>query len=174
MDLKNDFDIDGFHDNEFLKKSPENIKVLFKYLIARIDIKNLGQEENDVELLGCSDNAIHFEKPGWFKKFDGAGMVLHSLKGSLDLEIKCIQDGQLNIWLRGVDFRDKNDKRAPIFVDFTKLMINEELIFDSRITVSLDHALSYHYIKEKVKDGDTFNIHVEWEPFDSESVYRTK
>ncbi len=174
MVLKNVFDIDGFNDNEFLKKSPENIKVLFKYLIARIDIKNFGQEENDVELLGCSDNALHFEKPVWFKNLYGSGMVLHSIKGSLDFEIKCIQDGQLNIWLRGMDFRDKNDKRAPIFVDFTKLVINDEVIFDSRITVSLDHALSYHYIKEKVKDGDIFNIHVEWEPFDSESVYRTK
>ena len=70
MDLKNDFDIDGFNDNVFLKKSPENIKVLFKYLIARIDIKNVGPKQNDVDLLGCSDNAIHFEKPGWFKNLD--------------------------------------------------------------------------------------------------------
>ena len=174
MDIKNDFDIDGFYDNEFLKNSPDNIKVFFKYLIARIDIKNLGQKENDVDLLGYSDKKLHFEKPVWFKNFEGTGIVLHSIKGSLDFEIKCIQNGQLNIWLRGVDFRDAKNQRTPIFVDFTKLVINEELIFDSRVTVSLDHAFAYHYIKENVNDGDTFNIHVEWEPLDSKSVYRNK
>ena len=127
-----------------------------------------------MDLLRYSDNALHFEKPNWFKNNEGVGIVLHSIKGSLDFQIECIQDGQLNIWLRGVDFRDKKNKRTPKFIDFTKLVINEEVIFDSRVAVSLDHALAYNYTKEKVKDGDTFNIHVEWEPFDSESVYRAK
>ena len=63
-----------------------------------------------MDLLRYSDNALHFEKPNWFKNNEGVGIVLHSIKGSLDFQIECIQDGQLNIWLRGVDFRDKKIK----------------------------------------------------------------
>jgi len=42
------------------------------------------------------------------------------------LKIKCIKDGKLNVALRGVDFRDDYDNRLPIYVKYTKLMIDEE------------------------------------------------
>ena len=81
----------------------------------------------------------------------------------LDLKIKIIKDGKLTIWLRGIDFRKYNNHRRPIYIKFTKFLVNNQQIFDSDIIVWHDDP-TYHYIKEDVKDGEIMDLHFEWEP----------
>ena len=47
------------------------------------------------------------------------------------MKIKCIKDGKLRVALRGVDFRDDYDNRLPIYVKYTKLMIDEEDVIEA-------------------------------------------
>ena len=142
---------------------------LLKYVTARIDFKNFGTEENNLEILECSDLSSEIFAAPWLNDDEGVGWVINSRKGSIDLKIKCINDGQLQILLRGIDFRDRNHDRVPVFIDYTNLTINGICIFDSRISVHHDN--SYKYLKKDVKDGEIFDIHIEWEPFDYQGIY---
>ena len=142
---------------------------LLKYVTARIDIKNFGTEENNLTIMECSDLSSEIFAAPWLNDDEGVGWVINSRKGNIDLKIKCINDGQLQILLRGIDFRDRNHVRVPVFIDYTNLTINGNCIFDSRISVHHDN--SYKYLKKDVKDGEIFDIHIEWEPFDYQGIY---
>ena len=87
------------------------------------------------------------------------------------IEYKGEKKGEFNIFFRGIDFHDKKGVRVPIFIDFTKFVLNGASIFDSRVTVS--HDSPYRFIKENVEDGEIIDIHIEWEPFDENSFFRT-
>lgn len=156
--------------NEYLKENPDNIKVFFKYLTARIDIKNIGKSDNNLVILENSDEDSKVSSPEWFKDFEGSGWIIQSMKGSMDLKIKIINDGKLNISLRGIDFRDSRKNRMPIYIDYTRFSVDGMDILDSRVTVWHDDP-TYQYIKEEVKDGDVLDLHFEWEPVDVFSVY---
>ena len=97
-------------------------KSLLKYNTARIDLKNFGSEDNSVEIIFNSDSKSQSQFPNWFKTEQGDGLVISSDKNSLDLKIKCIEDGELKIWLRGLDIRDKDNKRIPIYINYTKFV----------------------------------------------------
>ena len=76
----------------------------------------------------------------------------------------------MELCLRGVDFRDRTGKRVPVYIDYTKCVINDEIIFNDRLSIT--HDKPYKYNKEGVKDGEIVKIHIEWEPFTSEGIYR--
>ena len=145
---------------------------LLKYITARIDIKNSGLKNNDVIILENSDISSKVEIPVWYSDDEGIGHVVNSQKGVIDLKVKCIGKGDFEIYLRGLDFRDNVDQRFPIYIDYTKFYINGECIFDSRVSVCHDHY--YNYVKYDVEDGEIIDMHIEWEPFDSNSTYRSK
>ena len=42
-------------EHEFFKNNTDNLRILFKYLTARIDIKNYGSSDNDIIVLENSD-----------------------------------------------------------------------------------------------------------------------
>ena len=130
---------------------------------ARMDIINLGEATNFVKLLEISDDNSLCGYPDWFKGKKGSGLVVNSQKCYLDLKILCINDGKLRIRLKGRDVRDENNKRVPVYIDFLRFTVNDELIFDKTHTVSHDEY--YTYSKE-VKDKEIINIHVEWLPWD--------
>ena len=85
-------------------------------------MKNFGSEDNSVEIIFNSDSKSQSQFPNWFKTEQGDGLVISSDKNSLDLKIKCIEDGELKIWLRGLDVRDKDNKRIPIYINYTKFV----------------------------------------------------
>ena len=149
----------------------QNVEFFLKrYNTARIDIKNFGKKDNNIEIIEKNDLNLDIIQPSWFDDSSGVGTQIHSDEGILDLKIKCINDGELRITLRSMDVRDRNGKRFPIYIDYTKFYINGECIFDSRISVS--HDMCYNYIKDDVKDGEIIDMHIEWEPFDQNSLYR--
>ena len=59
----------------------------------------------------------------------------------------------------------------PIYIDYTKFVINGQTIFDSRLSIC--HDTPYRYFQENVKNNDILDIHIEWEPFGSNSFYRS-
>lgn len=168
MEFKDNVILNNIIDNEFFKKDLNNLDVFLKYISARIDIKNYGNENNNLEILNISDENATIDYPLWYKGKEGKGVIIHSIKGVIDIKIKCINDGYLSMFLRGFDFIDKRKKRTPIFIDFIKLIINGKCIFDSRVTVC--HDLPYNFIIDKVEDGEILDIHIEWEPFSSNSI----
>lgn len=144
---------------------------LKKYCTARIDIKNQGQSSNDILILNNSDFNSKIEKPDWFKDSLGIGTQIHSENGILDLKIKCINDGELVFKLRGMDVKDKNGKRFPVFIDYTNFSVNNNDIVNSNKLTSHDHPLIFSKL---VNDSEIVSIHVEWLPFNPSSKFNVE
>lgn len=135
---------------------------LIHYIIARIDIKNRGTHTNKTEVLFISDENAMLSFPEWFKNEEGTGVVIESSKGKLDLKIKCINEGNLNLTLRGIDAKDSNGTRLPIFIEFNRVIVNGKQLITENKLVSHDNPYQCNF---KVEDGDIVFIHTEWEPF---------
>lgn len=67
---------------------------MIHYLTARVDIKNSGEFNNQVEFLYISDDNSTLSFPEWFKHDDGDGAVIECSEGKIDLKIKCIGKGK--------------------------------------------------------------------------------
>lgn len=121
----------------------------FNYLnhrqtFTRVDIKNQGDSSNDIEFLEYGKN-INMYKPDWLKDELGIGSKLEWNYENTKFIFKCINSGNLNVILRGIDYRDIDGLRIPIYTNFTKFTINNRVIFDENCLVWHDEA----YIFEK-------------------------
>lgn len=146
--------------------SPSVVNKLIKFNTARVDIQNTGNENNSIEIVDSSESRIVC--PDWFKTAKGTGLVIESIQSPLDLKVKCINDGELIINLRGIDFRDSNREKFPIYIDFTKFTINDEAYVSEHTLVT--HDKNYRITKD-VKDSEILNIHVEWDVINDLSSY---
>ena len=135
---------------------------LIHYLTARIDIKNNGGHQNKIEFLFISDDNSILSFPQWSNDEKGVGAVIESSKGNLDLKIKCINDGTLNLHLRGIDAKDSKGTRIPIFIEFNKVIVNGKQLINENKLVSHDNS---YQCDLKVKNDDILFIHIEWGPF---------
>ena len=161
--LKISKNIDRYNQKEF-----KYDHMLNKYRTARIDLINKRYESNSIEVTSFSDERASIDFPDWFKTNEGKGVIIQSTDNPLTFEIKCINDGILNIYLRGIDFLDKNDNRFPVFIDYKKVLINNEDYLHNSKLVCHDKP---HIIKKEVKDSEIITIHIEWAPFSSDSTY---
>ena len=150
------------------QQEDKSLLFLQKYFTARIDIKNFGTEDNTVEIVDSTDRLARVQTPDWFKNTQGSGIVVQSTKKSIELLIKCIRNGKLEIKLRGMDCRDKNRKRYPVWIDYTFLKVDEETVFDNSHLVWHDKPYLY---KKEVTDGQNIRVVIKWKALDSESVY---
>lgn len=141
---------------------------LLKYMTARLDIKNKGSSTNSLKLIKSNDYNLKIHHENWFKDEFGEGVIFESTKGILDLEVECINDGELNVTVKSKDVKDKNKRSFPIYIHVTDFKINGESII-------LDHSLISHdapYIfKKKASNLEKINIHLEWMPFNEQSEY---
>lgn len=144
----------------------ENAEFLKKYLDSRIDIKNYGNKTNDISLLFVDDSSLNITQPSWFNDDEGIGTIINSAKGYLNLAFKCVNDGKLIMSFKGIDYRDKNRNRIPIYIDYTYVVINDEIIIDES-TVSW-HDNPFIFEKE-VSDGEIITMEVKWRPVNYES-----
>ena len=150
----------------------QNFEFFLKnYYTARIDIKNFGGNNNSVLILDNSDSNSEISTPDWFNDIAGIGTSIHSSEGILDLKLKCINDGELKISLRGIDARDKNGKRFPIYIDFTDFSVNNKSLFDKNKL--LCHDTPYRFSKI-VQDSEIVDIHIQWMPFNSASEFKVE
>ena len=173
--------------NEFAKSYPDSSAVLLPFLFsfidneksdellinkckpfitARIDVK-LMTTEGDFQILAISDNKARVSKPYWLQN-DGIGYQIESYAGQLDFTLKTTVDGKTQLKLRGLDIRtpEDNSKRIPYWIDYTKFIINDKMIFD-KLTPAW-HDKPYVYNME-VKAGEEIKIHVEWQPHRSDT-----
>ena len=139
-----------------LRKEREERK---KYSIGRVDIKNFGSEESSIQTVYCSDTAASVKSPAWFQDDCGKGVVIQSTKGCLEVKIKCIGDGELKIWLRGMDYREKNGMRMPVWVEFICMCVDGKALFNNSQLVWHDEPFRHSM---KVLDGQLVRIYVEW------------
>ena len=122
--------------------------------------------EGDFQILSVSDKKATVQKPDWFQK-DGVGYQIQSFNGELNLTAKATTNGKIKLWLRGLDVRKSEDwkkgiaNRIPYWIDYTKLTVNEETIFDTITPTWCDKP--YTYIIE-AKSGEELAIKIEWQP----------
>ena len=136
-----------------------SVKSLLLYLTSRIDLVNYGVD-SDIKIDYCSDKSSVIKPTHWIK--NGSGLFVESSKMSLDLNVTCINDGKLHLKLRSRDVRDSDDNRIPIFINYTKLIVNGESCLDDNVLVS--HDTPYIYQKD-VLNGENVFIHIEWDSF---------
>ena len=159
--------------NDCIDGNPkDNTQRLFRalteiYYTSRIDIKNKGHG-NSVEIFDVSDNLAKITYPEWIKDETGNGCVILSSKGSMSFKVKCINDGEVSVKLKGKLLKDKNGMEFPVYIDMTEFKVNEESVLDGNKLVS--RSQPYEYTKT-VQDGDIIAIEVSWSPVTSSSEY---
>lgn len=146
---------------EFEQKHKEIEKYLQKYITARIDVKNFGTDENGVVVTKISDINAKIQKPIWFKNAQGQGCVIQSTKGVIEIEITCVGSGELTIWLRGMDCRNENKIRFPVWINYTCLLVNDMNILNAPKLVWHDRPFVY---KLHVTDMEIIKIYASWLP----------
>lgn len=126
---------------------------------CRIDIKNTGDKNNSIEILGENKNYT-IKYPKWFEDETGKGCSIETNENKLKLKVRCISDGELNLFLRAIDFRNIEKKRVAIYINYTKLTINNEVIFDENKLQWHNKAFEY---KRPCKNKETLEIDIEFE-----------
>lgn len=141
-------------------------KSLNKYSTARIDVKNFGCN-NNIEIVEISDSNVNCYEPHWFNDKKGIGHVIESNEGILDFKIKCVNSGNLKIYLRGVDFKVKNGEKFPIYINYNMFYINGEKILENKL---IWHDKPFIFEKN-VENNEILKIHIEWCPVNKLSEF---
>lgn len=149
------------------KKNDQTIQESKNHLTARIDVILEPTEQGDFQILSVSDDKALIRKAHWLAA-NKIGYFVHSYAGKMEIIIKVIGGGQFNLDLRGIDIRDPEDKskRIPYWIDYTKLNVNGEVIFDELEPVWHDKPFRYNI---DAKDGEEIIISVEWQPHRSDT-----
>ena len=131
------------------------------YVSSRMDVK-LQSAKGDFQILSMSDNQAEVRKPAWLQK-GGVGYQIQSYAGKMDFIAKATADGKIQLKLMGLDVRDPKDnsKLIPYWIDYTKLTVNDKIIFD-KITPAW-HDKAYNHSID-VKANEEVKIQVEWLP----------
>ena len=79
----------------------------------------------------------------------------------MEFSIQCESEGGLDVWLRGVDYRNNQGQRIPIWISYKNFTINGEEIFHDDTRIS--HDKSYHFHKN-VKAKEIITVSVSWYP----------
>lgn len=128
---------------------------------GRVDVKSIGQH-NYLKIEDIGDETVNISAPSWYVDEAGTGYVLTGRQGKIKVRIKCSGDGILNVYLRGLDVRNKSGSRLPFKVTYTKLMINNEEFIVSPQSVWHDTPFIYRC---EVKDKDVLELEARWQIF---------
>ena len=140
------------------------------YLTGRLDVKNIGNSSNSVEIFDVDDDNASITYPTWLKDKNGSGAVIESTAGNIDFKVKCHGDGNVIFKLRGVDNRDKQRRRLPIFIDFTYFSINGKKIIDKNILVYHDKPYGHTL---KTKNNEIIHVQAKWKIMNNQSDYNS-
>ena len=125
---------------------------------CRFDLKNNGNEFNRINILD-NDNSLHIDFPSWFRDYQGQGCKIEGDANKLNLKVQCVNDGNFRFYLKGVDYRNSQIVRVPVYINFTTFKLNDELIFNDDKFVWHDQPYTFEISS---KDKDIFNIHLEF------------
>lgn len=133
------------------------------YLSARLDIKFVSKIiDGDFQIISISDKSASVSKPEWLQS-NGVGYQIQSYTGQLEFVVEPTKNGKVELSLRGLDVRDpkNNSKRVSCWIDYTRLVINEKIIFDTLTPTSWEKFYRYEIA---VKAGEKIKIKVDWLP----------
>ncbi|WP_296882404.1 hypothetical protein [uncultured Methanobrevibacter sp.] len=126
--------------------------------LCRFDLKNRGNTFNRVNIFENPNN-LHIRFPSWFKDDYGQGCHIEGSDKKLNLKVQCVNKGTLKIYLRGVDYRDVDNIRYPVYVNFTTFKINDNLIFQENKLIYHDQPYEFEIVSD---DKDMFEIYLEF------------
>lgn len=136
----------------------KNIKWLINvWKIARLDIKNRGNDSNEIIFLEL-ENSINASYPNWFNK-EGKGCQIESFKKNINLIFQTINDGELNILLRGPDYRGINQKRNPVYIVYKDVSLNGHNLFENNQLIWHDKPYTFNKL---CKNDDKFSLCVKF------------
>ena len=95
--------------------------------LYRFDLQNRGNNFNRINILENYNN-LHINFPEWFRDNYGQGCQIQGDVNKSNLKFQCVNEGALRIILRGVDYRNPDGLRCPVYVNFTTFKLNEGLI----------------------------------------------
>lgn len=135
------------------------------YITSRISIQ-LRSTEGDLQIISFSDKNAEIVRPDWIQK-DGSGYVILSHVDKLECVAKATVDGQIVLNLSGMWVPDPEDKskNVPYWIDYTKLTLNEKVIFDVATPTCFNKPYRYNM---NVKAGEEIKIQYEWLPHRSD------
>lgn len=125
-------------------------------ITARVDISSEFAENALFEVY--KDDTIAAEAE-WMPKNNRRGVVVSQYGNRLELELKALADGEVTIYLRGPDIRDKNGKQAEAWVKYRAFTIDENEIINENTKVW--HNKPYKYIK-KIEKGKIYRLKFKW------------
>lgn len=120
------------------------------YNFSRVDVKNLGVSSNSIRFIEYGRN-LNVSYPNWFKDKNGIGCKIEWRISDLNFIFSCKNEGKLKIILRGMDFKDWNNKRIPIYSNFEKLSINNDDVFEESRLVWHDKPYNF---EKKCQNGE--------------------
>ncbi len=127
--------------------------------LFRFDLQNKGDNFNRVNIFDNPSNlSINF--PEWFRDNYGQGCQIQGDINKSNLKVQCVNDGALKIFLRGVDYRNLNGLRCPIYINYTTFKLNGEVIFDEDNLICHDEPYVFEISS---KDKEVFDIYLEFE-----------
>ena len=142
--------------NQLLKKTKH---LMTLYSTCRIDIKNRKNKDNSISILNCSDDKAEIEKPKWLNKDNGGGVVVNSIKGHLNLEFICVNDGELILTFRGVDFKNEKKVRVPIYIECTGINVDGKSILEEPIFICHDN---FYRFRMDVTNNQKVKLDISW------------
>ena len=161
-------DLKSFLEQDFvaIRNDVHMLEKFKPFTTARINIK-LMTTEGDFQIVSVSDDKATKSRPSWFQK-DGVGYNIDSYAGELNFTAKATVDGQIKLWLRGIWVPDQNDKTKliPYWIDYTKLTVNGETIFD---TLTPAWCNKPYTCTIEAKADEEIKIHIEWQPHRSDT-----
>lgn len=139
---------------EFIKHS----NYFEKWGSCRVDILNSGNEENTINILDFTNN-LKYSYPSWMKTKNGQGCIVQSDEKRIKFKIECCKTGKLEIILRSSDYRYKSRKRLPIYLIYTKMIVDdEEIQIDNQL---ISHDTPFRFFKN-CQDNQVLDIEIEF------------
>ena len=157
-------------DNWLIRFNDDNAAQIFKkfkpFITARASIQ-LRSTEGDFQIVSVSDDKAEVIQPDWIKK-GGIGYAICSHVGKLEFVTKANVDGQIVLNLSGMWIPNPNDnsKLIPYWIDYTKLTVNKEVIFDVSTPTCFEKPYRYSM---NIKAGEEIKVQYEWLPHRSDT-----
>lgn len=133
-----------------------------KWSLARVDVKNIGEESNSLELIS-KDSRSKVLFPEFLDDEEGNGCTISSAH-DINVVLKAKNKGTLRFKFKGPNYKDENNVRLPVPVCFKEFEINNELEFSKNFFVW--HDKSYVYEKE-LFDEDILHIKFKFDTLNS-------
>jgi hypothetical protein len=165
------------HNSENLSTSTsaaaEIIRKFSNYITAKILVrmdKKIGEE--NLQIISVSDKNAELSRPEYWQK-SGICHMIDSHKGKLKIIAKAAGDGQVQVQLKGpwVPNPKNKSKLIPYWIDYTKLIVNGETVFNKPTPVWHDKPYIYNM---DAKTDEEITIETEWLPHRSDAELLSK